>query len=116
MFMGEFIDKSNSAANEITENVEDTLDVVARSLREVSVRTQDLSEDAREALSNAAADVVRVAEKLRRQALGAAKDIARQATHEVRQHPIASLAAALTAVAALAGVIAATRSSKSVSK
>jgi ElaB/YqjD/DUF883 family membrane-anchored ribosome-binding protein len=106
----------NSIANEIAENVEDTLDVVARSLREASERTQDLSEEASEVLSNAAADVVRVAEKLRKHAVDAARDVARQATHEVQQHPIASLAAALTAVAALVGVIAATRNSKSAPK
>lgn len=107
---------SNSFADEITENVEDTLDVVARSLRQASERTQDLSEEASEVLSNAAADVVRVAEELRKHAVDSAKDVARHATHEVQQHPIASLAAALTAVAALVGVIAAARSSKSAPK
>jgi len=98
--------------DEIAQNVEDTLDAVARSLREASHRTQDLSEEASEALSDAAADVVRVAEKLRKQAVHATRDVARQATHEVKEHPIASLAAALTAVAALVGVIAASRNSK----
>ena len=103
---------SNSTSNEIAKNVEDALDVVARSLREASERTQDLSEEASEVLSNAAEDVVRVAEKLSKHALDATKDVARQATREVQQHPIASLAAALTAVAALVGLIAATRNSK----
>lgn len=104
---------SNFTTNVIAENVEDALDAVARSLREASDRTHDLSDDASEVLSNAAADVVRVAEKLRKHAVDVTKDVARQATHEVQQHPIASLAAALTAVAALVGVIAAARSSKS---
>lgn len=103
---------SNSTSHEIAKNVEDTLDVVARSLREASERTQDVSEEASEVLANAAADVVRVAEKLSKHALEATKDVARQATHEVQQHPIVSLAAALTAVAALVGLIAITRSSK----
>ena len=103
---------SNSTSKEIAKSVEETLDVVARSLREASERTQDLSEEASEVLSNAAADVVRVAERLSKHALEATKDVARQATHEVQQHPIVSLAAALTAVAALVGVIAITRSSK----
>ncbi len=107
---------SNSISNEITENVENTLNVVARSLREASERTQDLSEEASEVLSNAAEDVVRVADKLSKHALDAAKDVARQATHEVQQHPIVSLAAALTAVAALVGLIAATRSNKDAPK
>ncbi|MGB5076232.1 MAG: hypothetical protein WBO17_01975 [Sphingorhabdus sp.] len=104
---------SNSLSNEIAENVEDTLDVVARSLREASERTQDLSEDASEVLSNAAEDVVRIAEKLRKHAVDTAKDVARQTTNEIQQHPVASLAAALTAVAALLGVIAAMRNRKS---
>lgn len=103
---------SNSTSNEIAKNVEDTLDVVTRSLRDASERTQDLSEEASEVLSNASADVVRAAEKISKHALDAAKDLARQATHEVQQHPIVSLAAALTAVAALVGLIAITRSSK----
>ena len=107
---------SNSTSNEIAKNVEDTLDVVARSLREASERTQDLSEEASEVLSNAAEDVVRVAEKLSKHALDATKDAARQVTHDVQQHPIVSLAAALTAVAALVGLIAATRSSKDAPK
>ena len=107
---------SNSIPNDIAENVEDTLDVVARSLREASERTQHLSEEASEVLSNAAADVVRVAEKLSKQAVEAAKDVARQATHEVEQHPIVSLAAALTAVAALIGLIVTTRSNKDAPK
>ena len=98
--------------DEIAQNVEDTLDAVARSLREASDRTHDLSEEASEALSNAAEDVVRVAEKLRKQAVDATRDVARQATHEIKEHPIASLAAALTAVAALVGMIAASRNSK----
>jgi len=107
---------SNSISDETAKNVENTLDVVARSLREASDRTQDLSEEASEVLSNAAADVVRVAEKLRKHAVDAVKDVARQATHEAQQHPIASLAAALTAIAALVGAIAATRGSKGAPK
>ena len=87
---------SNSIPTEKAENVEDTLDVVARSLREASDRTHDLSAEASEVLSAAAADVVHVAEKLRKHAVDAAKDISRHATHEVKEHPIASLAAALT--------------------
>lgn len=103
---------SKFKSNEIAQDVEDTLDGVARSLREASERTQDLSEEASEALSDAAKDVVRVAERLRKQAVHATKDVALQATQEIKQHPIASLAAALTAVAALVGVIAASRSGK----
>jgi ElaB/YqjD/DUF883 family membrane-anchored ribosome-binding protein len=106
----------DSISDQLAGSVESTLDAVARSLREASERTHDLSEEASGVLSNAAADVVRIAEQLRNHAVDAAKDVARQATHEVQQHPIASIATALTAVAALVGVIAATRGNKSASK
>lgn len=90
--------------------IENTLDTVAQSLRAASERTHDLSEEASEALSIAAAEVLGAAEKLRMRAANVAGEVARQTAHEVKQHPIASLAAALTAIAALAGMIAASRS------
>jgi ElaB/YqjD/DUF883 family membrane-anchored ribosome-binding protein len=100
---------SNSLADKIQHNVEDALDEVARSLRKAAEGAEGLSGEANEALSKAAADVKRAAESLRKQAVAAARDVARKATHEVQQHPVASLAAAITAAAALVSVIAATR-------
>jgi ElaB/YqjD/DUF883 family membrane-anchored ribosome-binding protein len=94
---------------EMTKSIEDTLDVVAKSLHDASDRTVDLSEEASEVLVGAAEEVVRVAEQLRKHAIDATKDAARRGAEEVQQHPIASLAAALAAVATLVGVIAATR-------
>lgn len=103
---------SNSIAYGIMENLEDTLDIVARSLRDASERTHDLSEEASDVLSKAATDVIGVAERLRDHALEGGKDIASQASREVQDHPIASLAAALAAMAALVGVIAVARRHK----
>lgn len=103
---------SNAIPAEITKNVEQTLDVVAKSLRDASDRTHDLSEDASEVLASAAEEVVRVAERLRKHAVDATMNAARQAADEMQEHPMASLAAALAAVAAVAGVIAASRSRK----
>lgn len=94
---------------EMTKSIEDTLDVVFKSLHDASDRTVDLSEDASEVLAGAAEEVVRVAEQLRKHAVDATMDAARRSTDEVQQHPIASLAAALAATVTLVGVIAATR-------
>jgi hypothetical protein len=91
---------------DITNNVEQTLDVVAKSLRDASHRTHDLSEGASEALASTAEEVVRLAEKLRKHAFDATMNAARHAADEMGQHPIASLAAALAAIAALTGMIA----------
>jgi len=50
---------------------------------------------------------------LRKNSVDTAKGMARQAVQEVQEHPLASIAAALTAVGALVSVIVATRSRKS---
>ena len=99
-----------SMTTSVTEEVEHSLDAVSRSLREASLSAMELSEDACTALSNAASEVMRVAEMLRKNSLDTAKGMARQAAKEVHDHPLASIAAALTAVGALASVIVATRS------
>lgn len=99
-------------AEKIAENFDEALDRVVLTLREAAESTRDLSEDAAKVLAIAAEDVVRVAEQLRKQAFGVASDVFRQASHEAKEHPIASLAAAFATVAALVGVIAVGRSRK----
>lgn len=99
----------NSLAKEIQHNVEDALDDVARSLTNAAKSAEGLSGDANEALLKAAADVTRAAESLRKRAVATAKNVAQKAAHEVQEHPIASLAAAITAAAALVGLIVAAR-------
>ena len=103
---------TNDALNTKTraaDTVDDALAVVAKSLHEASENALELSEEASLALSNAAAEVVRVAEDLRRHSVEATKELARKATHEMQEHPIASVAAALAALGALVGVIVASR-------
>jgi ElaB/YqjD/DUF883 family membrane-anchored ribosome-binding protein len=99
----------NSLSNQIQHTVEAALDDVARSLQKAAEDAENLSSDAVEALSKAAADVARAAEALRKHARTAANSLAQKAAHEVRDHPIATLAAAITAAAALVRVIAANR-------
>ena len=103
--MTELADQAIDSAAQITNEVEAKLAAVAKSLREASASALDLSEDASAALSSAATEVVRVAEALRQSALDTAKDVGRQAAHEVQEHPLTSIAAALAAVGAVAGMI-----------
>lgn len=103
--MAELADQAIDTAAQITSDVEAKLAVVAQSLREASANALDLSADASAALSSAATEVVRVAEVLRQNSADAAQNIVRQAAHEVQEHPLASIAAALTAVGALVGMI-----------
>ena len=97
----------NSLNNQIQHNVEAALDEVARSLQKVAKDAEGLSSDAGEALLKAAADVTRAAESLRKHAAAASRNVAQKAVYEMREHPIATLAAAITAAAALVHVIAA---------
>lgn len=104
------IDEAKNMGVKDAGEVEDTLNEVVNSLREASKSALELSEDASVALSNAASEVMRLAGTLRKNSVDAAKGIVREAVDEVQKHPLASIAAALTAVGALVGVIVATRS------
>lgn len=99
----------NSLKDQIPHNVEAALHDVAQALQKAAGDAEGLSKDAGEALSKAAADVTRAAESLRKHAAAATRNVVQKAAHEVQEHPIASLAAAITAAAALVGVIAARR-------
>jgi ElaB/YqjD/DUF883 family membrane-anchored ribosome-binding protein len=96
----------NSVSNQIQHSVDAALADVARALQEAARDAEGLSSDAKEALLKASADVTRAAESLRKHASAAARNVAQRAVHEVKEHPIASLAAAITAAAALVSVIA----------
>ena len=104
------IDETKSMGVKDPGEVEDTLNELVNSLREASTSAQELSQDASVALSNAASEVMWVAETLRKNSVDAAKGLVREAVDEVQKHPLASIAAALTAVGALVGVIVAARS------
>lgn len=95
----------SSRKTQTQHNVEAALDEVARSLQTIAKEAEGLSREASEALSKAAADVACAAEALRKHAAATARTFAQKAAHEVREHPIASLAAAITAAAALVRII-----------
>lgn len=97
---------SRSPAADVGQDLEAALEDVARLLRKAA---ESVSGDTEVAVSKAAKDVTKAAHSVRQQAIAAAKDVAGRAVAEVKEHPIASLAAAITAAAALVGVIASTR-------
>jgi len=100
---------TNSLNQQIQHNVVAALDDVARSLQKAAKDADGLSKDASEALSKAVTEVTSAAESLRKHAAATARNVVQKAVHEVQEHPIASLAAAITAAAALVRIIAATR-------
>jgi ElaB/YqjD/DUF883 family membrane-anchored ribosome-binding protein len=79
-------------------NLEDSLEDIAKSLRTAA---EGLSGDASEAVSKAAEEATRAAKSVREYAAG----VSRKAAHRVQEHPIVSLAAAITAAAALVALI-----------
>ena len=95
-----------------TPSVEDRLEDIAGSLNEAA---KHLSDEAADAVTAAAEAVTKAAQTVRGRAESRVKTAARKAAEEVHEHPVASLAAAITAAAALIGVIAAAkaRSAKS---
>ncbi len=67
-----------------------------------------LTGDAEDAVAKSANEVMRTATALRQHYVPVAEKAARKIGDEVKEHPIEAIAAAITAAAALAGVIAAT--------
>jgi ElaB/YqjD/DUF883 family membrane-anchored ribosome-binding protein len=95
----------SSLHNPLKHNVEAALEDVAKTLHAIAADAEGLSKEASEALAKAAVDVRHAAESLRQHAAATAKKAVGKAAHEVQEHPIASLAAAITAAAALVSVI-----------
>ena len=98
-----------SARDHLQHNVETALEDVARSLHQAAQDAEGLSHDASEALSKAASDVKRAADSLRQHSAATARSALQKAVHEIHEHPVASLAAAITAAAALVNMILAAR-------
>jgi len=96
---------TKSPAADIRRDLEATLDDVARLLRQAA---ESVSGDAEAAIGKAAGEVAHAAERLRKSAMATARDVAGGAAKEIKDHPLAALTAAITAAAALVGVIAAT--------
>ncbi|RNJ61872.1 MAG: hypothetical protein EDM03_10145 [Porphyrobacter sp. IPPAS B-1204] len=100
---------SHDQTSNLTAHFQDSVDTAADALKAAASGTHEFSEDASEMLSNATAEITRLAESLRTHAVDGARDAARYAKAEVEAHPLASLAAALTAVVAVMGVVAVNR-------
>jgi ElaB/YqjD/DUF883 family membrane-anchored ribosome-binding protein len=100
---------SNSPAETLSGQFQENVDAAAKALKDAASSSHELSEETSKALSAATTEISRLAESLRSHAVDAAKDAARFAKHEVETHPMASLAAALTAVVAVMGMVAVNR-------
>jgi ElaB/YqjD/DUF883 family membrane-anchored ribosome-binding protein len=103
---------SHSPAETLTGHFQDSVDTAADALKAAASSTHEFTEEASAALSTATTELTKLAESLRTHAVDAAKDAARYAKTEVEAHPMASLAAALTAVVAVMGMMAMNRRSK----
>lgn len=101
-----------SPAETLSGQFQDSVAAAAEALKAAGSSTHEFSEEASKALANATTEVSKLAESLRAHAVDAAKDAASFAKHEVEQHPMASLAAALTAVVAVMGMVAVNLRSK----
>ncbi|MDZ4138041.1 MAG: hypothetical protein U0995_14125 [Erythrobacter sp.] len=102
----------NSPAEGLSGQFKDSVDTAAEALKTAASSTHEFTEEAGEVLATATTEITKLAESLRTHAVNAAKDAASFAKHEVEAHPLASLAAALTAVVAIMGLMAVTRRSK----
>lgn len=107
---------SNTPTQNLTAHFQDSVDTAAHALKAAASGTHEFSEDASEMLSTATTEITKLAENLRAHAIDGAKDAARFAKAEVEAHPLASLAAALTAVVAVMGVMAINRRSSHATK
>jgi ElaB/YqjD/DUF883 family membrane-anchored ribosome-binding protein len=97
----------SSFSNPLQHDIETALDEVARSLQTIAKDAAGLSGELSAALVKASADVTQAAESLRKHATAKAQNVAQKAALEIKEHPIAALAAAITAAAALVSVISA---------
>ncbi len=95
-----------SEALKIQHEAEALMGDVAHNLREAADR---LSDDAESAIAQAAAALRRATDALAEKAPDTARSVAKRAVEEVKEHPLASAAAVLTAAAALIGLLSAAR-------
>ncbi|GAA0762749.1 ElaB/YqjD/DUF883 family membrane-anchored ribosome-binding protein [Erythromicrobium ramosum] len=103
---------SNTLTDTMTGHFQDSVDTAADALKAAASGTHEFTEEASAVLATASTEITKLAESLRAHAVDAAKDAAHYAKHEVEAHPLASLAAALTAVVAVMGMMAVSRKSK----
>jgi len=103
---------SNSPSGSLTERFQDSVDTAADALKAAATDTQEFTAESSAVLASATTEIAKLAESLRSHAVGAAKDAVSYARHEVEAHPLASIAAALSAVVAVMGMVAVGRRSK----
>ena len=97
---------SNSLTRDLKHDIEDTFEDVAKALHKAA---DGLADDAETAVAQAADALRRAAALLGEKTSPEVKDLARKAVAEVKQHPIAYAAAALTDAAALISLLASAR-------
>ena len=102
---------SNSPAETLTGHFQDSVDTAADALKAAASGTHEFTEEASAVLATASTEITTLAESMRAHAVSGAKDAASYAKHEIEAHPLASLAAALTAVVAVMGMMAVARKS-----
>lgn len=105
-----------SPTETLSSQFDDSVDTAADALKAAASSTHEFSAEAGAVLATATTELSKLAESLRAHAVDAAKDATQYAKHEVEVHPLASLAAALTAVVAVIGVVAMGRSRKHAAK
>lgn len=98
-----------SEALKMPHDAEALMAEVAGNLREAADR---LSGDAESAVAQAATALRHATDTLATKAPDMARSLAKRTADEVKEHPLASAAAALTAAAALIGLLAAARARK----
>jgi hypothetical protein len=93
---------SKSLTRKVKHELEDTLEDVAKTLRQAA---DGLSDDAEKAVAQAAQALRQAAHALAEKTPPEAKYLAQKAVQEAKGHPIATAAAALSAAAALITVL-----------
>lgn len=93
---------TKSLSKTVRHEIEDTLEDTITSLRRVA---DDLSEDTESGVAQAAKTLRQAAHALADKAGPQARELAEKTVEEVKQHPIASTVAALSAAAALIQIL-----------
>src|SRR5262245_14519709 len=93
---------SKSLSKTVRRELEDNLEDAIKALRRAA---EDLSEDAEKAVAQAARALREASESLAEKAGPQARAVAAKAVQEVKEHPVASTVAALTAAAALIQIL-----------
>lgn len=97
---------SKSLTRKVKHELEDTLEDVAKTLRQAA---DGLSDDAEKAVAQAAQALRLAAQALADKTSPEVKYVAQKAVAEAKAHPIATAAAALSAAAALITILSVTR-------